>query len=175
MEMRKENEEVREWKLIRNIVIPESIPSESDGVNWERKENGGFLFAFDTDENGNSFSTNEVACNYKAGFMADDTLYGGPVISFHNMPTYGGTNGVAIPCSFGKKGAFAAGWFKIEKISDRVISYGGYSGGGSFCNMQSGINLNTIYDSPIKAMGIYLLNNKQHGLMPGSEFTFYGR
>lgn len=159
-----------EWKLIRTVTIPEDITTDTSGVAFKAQSNGGVLFAFDTDENGESFAITEMLCEYNASC----TLSNNTIASFRKVATPGyrasGQNTVA--CTIGKTGVKIKGWFKIEN-GVQSITFGAYNVGSSLTPLNAYRWVQNI--GTIKALSFMFVSGNNDGFEAGSTFTFYGR
>lgn len=168
------------FRLIRTIVVPESIPQETNGVNWVEKS-GGLLFGFETDEEGKEFELREIYCEYNAGRAESSPGIGGVVFKNSTaIPTYGSQVGerdyIYSQIALGKNGNMNTGWEKIEAVAnDKYVSYGA---NGKSSNIGTVTGLTKMFANtyiPFRKISIFIQNEAAYGLLPGSIFTFYGR
>lgn len=167
------------WKHIRKVVIPEDITTDESGVSFSERENGGYYFAFDTDENGEPFEVGDLFVIYSAGSSLSSNYEGNksPVIfANRNTPIYGGTSSilVSVPISIGKTATKIYGWAKCEKIENYMLTSGSYNSGAIF-NTTYAIRTPVSISSKFTAINAYLQNNMSNGFESGSTFDFYGR
>lgn len=171
-----------EWKHIRTVTIPEDASTDTSGVAFAEKTGSGsteYIFAFDTDENGDSFDLNELFCTFNAGTNAAN----GAMVNFVPLGIPEIRNNkcsILTSIIIGAKGAKKRGWFHIEPAGDRYVSRSMSFGGGSSGNMQTIVDLSptdtTNIDLWIKNISLNLSSNlSDYGFAPGSTFDFYGR
>lgn len=174
---------VRPFRLIRDVTIPEDITTDTTGVKFAAANTSGYMFAFDTDYNGNPFELTDLLISTNA---ASD--YSG-VVSLniaidHNTPTWTNTSGwtVSVSCDLdvGGSGAFKKS-MGMSFLTDDLYStsiYGSW-GGGKYNNVQSKNLLGApgIYGQyvkfPIQMMRFGV--TAAYGFLPGSTFRIYGR
>lgn len=178
MAMGMEDDEVKEWKLIRTITIPDSVPEESNGIVFAEQANGGFWFGFDSDDSGDPFSVTELFCRYNAGTSNEVAIHNALCVDISTKtPTYKSTRINPVPAIFGKTGVKIYGWFRIDTILDKSIQYGTYNNGSTMNNLSAirDYNILEITNLPISKISTFLLNYKEYGFESGSTFEFYGR
>ena len=167
------------WKHIRKVVIPEDITTDESGVSFSERENGGYYFAFDTDENGETFEVGDLFVIYSAGSSAstDYAANRSPVMfANRNTPVYGGTSSilVSVPISIGKTATKIYGWAKCEKIENYMLTSGSYNSGTAYSTLYAARTPVSI-SSKFTAINAYLVNMASYGFESGSTFDFYGR
>lgn len=167
------NVEIGEWRHIRTVTIPEDITTDMSGVSFAEAENGGVLFAFDTDKNGNFFELNEIivgAENASTPNTSNDSL----AITKRKTPGYS-TDWVSIPGLVGKAGATKNGFAQITGLGDgHFIAYQTIRSGGGYSNVTS-VAKTEYVGSSFKAICLQLSNGKGWGFSVGSKFKFWGR
>lgn len=170
-----------EWRHIRNVVIPEDITTDDSGVSFSARENGGYYFAFDTDENGEPFELNELFIVYSAGSSKDSSYApsNSPVnLGNSNVPNYY-LNGalspsIAMPIAVGKTSTKSTGWAKCERFCDKLLSSGAYNSGSVYPSMnaaRSPVNVS----GKFTAINAWMSNMSAYGFESGSTFDIYGR
>ena len=168
-----------QFRLIRHITIPEDITTDTSGVNFAEQPNGGVLFGFDTDENGNPFSLNELIIFYNAG-----TPSAGDQLSFamdSPVPSYGNayTNALQTFLYIGTGGKTKQGVCQSILFDDgRSFGFGASFGGGGTNNLQTLAKESdlrgTVY-TKIEKIRAWVGNYNGWGVSTGSWFKIYGR
>lgn len=174
-ELGTEKEEMKDWKLIRTITIPDSVTEERDGIVFSEQYNGGFLFGFDSDDAGEPFSITDFFCVYNAGTSKEVAVtHSLRIRTDTKIPEYGSGKVIYVPGQFGKSGSKTYGWFRAESILNNFITYGAYNTGTDFPS-QLAIRGVQIISVPITMMSCFLSNHQGYGFESGSTFEIYGR
>ena len=153
------------YRLIRKVVIPEDITTDTSGVNFAEQEKGGILFGFNTDEKGNPFSLTEFFLLYSAAAPESSG-----VIAFANSsyPGYNHSSGYSMNMRVGANGSKTIGM--IGFFNKFLVR-------GSGSNAASAVIERCIgaYLERMTAFGCYQANANGVGFVPGSTFELYGR
>jgi hypothetical protein len=161
------------FRFIREVIIPEDITTDNSGVSFAEAENGGVLFAFDTDKNGNFFELNDIIVateNASTPNTSNDSL----AITKRNTPGYS-TESVSIPGLVGNAGATKNGFAQITGLGDgRFITYQTVWSGSAYSNVTSVAKTERV-GSSFKAISLQLSNGRGWGFSVGSKFKFWGR
>lgn len=167
-----------QFRLIRTVVIPEpeDIPADTSGVAFAEQTNGGILFAFDTDKDGQPFELSEIIIVSYAGTEHSSSSFN---LGVGSTPVYA-LNAIATNLTIGKSGNKAYSWsHSIIHTDDYTHGFGVCFGGGSFNNVQSSAKRQRAYgmnaNHKATSLRAWMGNLSGYGFMPGSEFAFYGR
>lgn len=164
---------IGQFRHIRKVTIPEDITTDTSGVNFLARDNGGYYFGFDTDENGDAFELTELLIFSEAGGV-------GAFQTFNiNIET-------AIPgyyqVSFQTQLEVGKSGKKVFSMSHSFLSadgvsyaYGATFGGGSSNNVTALSKANIGRATSIKKISAGALNNRDNGFISGSYFDFWGR
>lgn len=173
------------FRRIRKVVIPEDITTGESGVAFCEMENGGALFSFDTDENGEPFDVTELFMCGQVGSEGANSYM--TLIPEMRAPAYGWGAGWGTHLYVPGNGSlsYQSAWCQL--ISDggnetMIISTGvGFNGGGANNVLCNGRVLWDTYSvggrAPlsIRAISAYIGNVTTYGFLPGSYIEFYGR
>ena len=167
-----------DWAYLRTVTVPEDASADTSGVTWLERENGGYWWGFDTDENGSPFSCDAFAIRYQAGTTSQTAhQYSSSPAAIANeaTPKYGG--GANVPMQLGSNALAAYGWCMIFAITDKTISIGAKNGGGGTDQLIASrdISANSRMKPPFNALSLYLNNLQNYGFIPTSTFVVYGR
>lgn len=166
-----------EWKHIRTVVIPEDITTDTSGVAFNEVAENAYIFAFDTDSEGNPFNFKEMRCNYEASCNHSSHINGFICVDSLAEPRL--TSGfLYVPAFIGKTGSKFKGYFGIEIMtSNRALTYGSYNGGTAVNNMYSYRTLDhDLTKNQYNAIDVFSLGYGNNvGFEVGSKFEFYGR
>lgn len=163
------------FRLLRVVTIPESIETDASGVNFAEQPNGGVIFGFDTDEDGEPFSCTELYVISYAG--TDHTASGFGISVDSDIPSDGGIAGLSTQIIIGTNGSFKYSMCLIDIFDDgRSLSMGATFGGG-LSNLQTLVKQVVQGNAYVKAekVRVYMKNVIGYGFSAGSEFRFYGR
>lgn len=155
-------------RLIRTVTVPEDITTDTSGVTWAAQTNGGAIFAFDTDENGEPFDVKELFIVHKNVAYESGSL----TYKINGGPTPGQWNGLTLDAYEPKS---SGSWQWVHSL-DLFHTWIGSSNGGSGINNAKSTRYladNSAFSS-ISSVGIWLKNGGGHGLTAGS-ISFYGR
>lgn len=164
----------KSWRLFKTITVPATAAEGADGVAWVDMENGGVLFAFDTDDDGNPFDFDDLFIEMKVGGITNGLTSAN--ITGGNIPGYS-PSGLTISIDkipAEKLSQFAALLLKVE--SGKWVGFLTKNSGGAYYNASMSraamTTAGTTSWSSIKATLPYKLG---YGYYQGSTFTFYGR
>ena len=164
------------FRLIREVVIPEDITTDTSGVNFAMTSNGGVLFGFDTDQEGNPFEVTELITVAEAGMTGTQDH---PSFAIDDaVPKYGAYKGGVVQCNL-TVGKGAIGYsYAYTALTDKgsSVSWGASFGGGANNNVTSPAREDrpTNYKT-VKAIRSYFNNAAADGYIAGSKLRFYGR
>lgn len=169
------------FKLIRKVTIPEDITTDTSGINFAEHENGGILFGFDTDENGDPFAIKElIVYSYAA---SAGTTSGFQICITRSTPGTAAHGWCINPSNvIGTSGAFKYSTSHLFMLDDSYdFSWGVTFGGGYINNLQSSAKIHwhnrdsSSTTETITKMSVNQSANYEYGFTPGSEFYFFGR
>lgn len=163
------------WRKIRTVTIPEDITTDTSGVAFAERTNGGAIFAFDTDENGQPFEVTEIVIT---GYISKSGGNGGFGLGTLTVPQYG-LGWITANLELGSSGKKVYSWCYASLLEgDVVLDYRSCFGGGGANNVTSSgrILKYTNYGiTSFKSFHAYIGNAGYYGFEAGSTFTFYGR
>lgn len=167
---------IGQFRHIRKVTIPEDITTDTSGVNFSERTNGGYYFGFDTDEDGNPFELTEIVIFSEAAMADVENAYSSFNIAIDNaQPEYGGSpirTALTVGGNGGKIFSMSKSTLYADGSSD---AYGSYFAGGSRNNVTTMPKLQTGTITKIKKIRAYGMNNSVRGFTSGSWFDFYGR
>mgnify|MGYP003312126747 CR=1 FL=1 len=166
------------WRHIRTVTIPEDASTDTSGVSFLERTGSGstdYIFAFDTDENGEPFALDELFVRYNAG-----TTHTAAALKLHpsSVPTTQNTSSVEMNSGLGKSGNKVYGWSLVLNLGGNLISVGAWNNGSGTANLQTfrdrtGVNKQKGF---LSAIGFSMSNNLgNYGFAPGSQFEIWGR
>ena len=163
---------MKKWEKIRTVIIPEDISTDTQGISWAEKELGDATFAFDTDENNNSFAITELFVYVEAATQHTNSTF---MISNHSEAKYQTQKLININVTIGISGKKSRSWGYLSLLPDgKTYSFGGAFAGGP-SNVTSFFNLPSANIEKITAINCFMQNLTNYGFAPGSKFVFYGR
>lgn len=164
---------IGQFRHIRKVTIPEDITTDTTGVNFSARDNGGYFFGFSTDENGNSFELTELLIFSEAGGVGASQTFSLDVNS--DIPQYfqESFQTKLTVGSSGKKGySMSHSFLAADGMS---YAYGATFGGGGSNNVYTLSKETTGPATSIKKIRVGAINNSGNGFVAGSWFDFYGR
>ena len=147
------------------------------GVAYSVRDNGGCLFAIDTDEDGNSFLVKELLIRAEAS-TTNSTAYVGlttPVQIINSKTPIYSHNGIPVSISVGKAGSKIVSWCYMNLTPLGWMGFGGYNGGAAKSNMITERNFTKNHTDGLSAIAVYCVNLSQYGFEAGSTFEIYWR
>lgn len=157
-------------RLIRTVTVPEDITTDTSGVTWLARDNGGYWFGFDTDENGDPFEVTELFIENKNVTYDSGGLYFR--LNKGAIPQYGADSvnliGAYQPKTNGS-------WQWIHCLDLFSVWFGCCNNGADINKVMAPRYL--ITESPIhsiKSVYCFLKNASGFGLLTGT-IKFYGR
>lgn len=166
------------WRLLRAITIPEDITTDTSGVAFAEHTNGGVMFKFDTDKNGEPFDCKEIFMYATAGYAYDGTynymtIHMNPDNAFGHLMNsfmlYTGSLTVNTQRKlFGHLTFLGDGYYYSEF---------GFFNGGSQNAVYSPAQLMRAYNNKqesLNSLSVYVAGNGG-GFTVGSSFVFFGR
>lgn len=167
-----------QFRLIRDITIPEDITTDISGVNYIYGDEAetGVLFGFDTDANGNPFELTElVVITTNAGSIATTTTPAAKVNFTSAIPSAIGGNGVEIS-GVTINGGKGHGISHIIILDNNLcFAYQTTFGGSTRNAVQSTSKPIDIQTDKICKISTRFQNGNYLGFTVGSQFRFYGR
>ena len=167
---------IGQFRHIRKVTIPDDITTDTSGVNFSERTNGGYYFGFDTDEDGNPFELTELIIFSEAAMADVENVYSSFDIAIDSAePEYGLPSirtALTVGGNSGKTFSMSKTTLYADGSSD---AYGSYFGGGSRNNVYTMPKLQTGTITKIKKIRAYGPNNRVRGFTSGSWFDFYGR
>ncbi len=164
---------IGQFRHIRKVTIPEDATTDTSGVNFSARDNGGYYFGFDTDEDGNPFELTEIIIFSEASIASEYATISISIDS--SIPNYGGAK-IATNLSVGKSGSKVFAMSYTHLFTDGYSSsFGSSFGGGSFNNVGTYPKLMDKTLGTIKNIRAFAINNSAAGFEAGSWFEFYGR
>lgn len=161
---------VKPFRLLRTVVVPTDASTDTSGVTWLERSEGGYWFGFDTDADGNPFEVSElIIVNEEAA------AYASGIFTYHinrgATPYYGDTGSVLI--AYEPK--TARSWQWIHFLGLFTQWFGAKNGGSDVANVQADRFMNTAL-AVDKCTSIFTLfkNGQNVGLTAG-KISFYGR
>lgn len=165
----------REWQLIRTIIIPEDVSTDTSGVTWKTNGDGTEVrgFSFNVDENGNNFSYDDIMIVGTGGYIASgessaSTNFGSEskFVNCYRMGVPSAATYQNIIYEFNRKSEHI--YYPTLKTNTQYAQNWGNNlhgiGNVVVANNKSGI----IFDS------VYLAQH-QGGFKPGTVLKVYGR
>lgn len=166
-----------QFRLIRDITIPEDITTDTSGVNFIYADDAqtSVLFGFDTDTDGNAFELTElIVVTTNAGSIAT-TDYVARVAFDSAIPTNISMNGIAVH-GVTKNSGTGQGISQITLLGDgNAFSIKTTFGGGTNNAVQSSAKLDNMRVNKIDKVRVGTQNAGKAGFTTGSQFKFYGR
>lgn len=179
------------FRLIREVVIPEDITTDTSGVAFAEMTNGGITFAFDTDKDGNPFECTEL---YIGSYAATNHTTSSFNINItRTVPEYAVGANISSDLRIGVNGNKVYSTCHILLLHTDIannrlysVSSGAQFGGGAYNNVQTSAKVreasgdfssNPNWESidKIRMINVFMSNLAAYGFAPGSTFTFYGR
>ena len=168
-----------DWRFIRTVTIPNDPSTDTSGVSYLEKTGSGstdYIFAFDTDENGELFELTEVCAEVYAGSTCTTGTARCMMLSVSKTPAI--TNNLTTGFQTGINSGYARGWFKLEYLGGAYVPMSVTDNGGGGNSIWSPRNIvgSGKERGWITAISMSMGRNfAAYGFMPGSTFTFYGR
>lgn len=167
---------IGQFRHIRKVTIPEDITTDTSGVNFSERTNGGYYFGFDTDEDGNPFELTEIVIFSEAAMADVENAYSSFNIAIDNAQPEYGRSPIRTALTVGGNGGKIFSMSKSTLYADGSSdAYGSYFAGGSRNNVTTMPKLQTGTITKIKKIRAYGMNNSVRGFTSGSWFDFYGR
>lgn len=164
---------IGQLRHIRKVIIPEDITTDTSGVNFSARDNGGYYFGFDTDENGDSFELTELLIFSEAGGVGTSQTFNIDITSA--IPAYRQVSfqSQLVVGSSGKKAfSMSHSFLAADGMS---YAYGSTFGGGVANNVTTLSKTYIGQATSIKKINAGALNNSTNGFISGSWFDFWGR
>lgn len=157
-------------RLIRTVTVPEDITTDTSGVTWLARDNGGYWFGFDTDENGDPFEVTELFIeNKNVTYDSGDLCFR---LNKGAIPYYS-PDPINLIASYQTK--TNGSWQWIHCLDLFSVWFGCNNNGSGINNVMAPRYL--ITESPIhsiKSVYCFLKNASGCGLLTGT-IKFYGR
>lgn len=164
---------IGQFRHIRKVTIPEDITTDTSGVNFSARDNGGYYFGFDTDENGDPFELTELLIFSEAGGVGSNQTF---TVGIDRVtPDYGPPEirtALTVGSSGAKMFSMSYSWLSADGNSSAV---GSTFGGGNANNVVTNPKKQSGTITKIKKIRAYATNNAANGFTSGSWFDFYGR
>lgn len=159
-----------EWRHIRLVTVPEDAEYDQSGVKFAKQTNSGYLWAFDTDENGEKFSLKEVLIK---AYSALDSASPNKGCDFGqgSEPVYGKTSIISVASDSNR---YRKGFAMMQKIDNNWFAYTGSDVGSGLMPMQCRRDM-AAADSELTSLRCWSSNAVGYGPLPGSTFDVYGR
>ena len=168
-----------QFRLIRTVTIPDDPSTDNSGVSFLKRDNGGFYFAFDTDDDGNPFALSEIII---VSYACMDHTKSDFHFGYGATPVYGGRD-ISSTLKIGVNSSMVYSWsYSIIDDKGCSISFGTSFGGGSFNSVmstakrQSGVIGEVVAaGGKLESIRTWAANLSSYGFAPGSQFVFIGR
>ena len=156
------------FRLIRTVTIPTDASTDTSGVTWLERSDGGYWFGFDTDADGKPFEITELMIVYNAPCSGSGINY---KVNKGAIPFYG----VGGFC--GWEFTKANTWQWVHFLGPFAQWFGGTNGGTNWCSTTSERFL--IADGgcdtgAVSSICTWANNQPNKGLTEG-KISFYGR
>lgn len=162
------------FRLIRTVTIPEDPSTDTSGVTWVERENGGYWFGFDTDENGNPFEISELIVVVNTAIAKVEEGSGDPTLRFNCGATpYYGSGSTAPLYAWDNTRSGAWSWFQFLGTFSMWM---GSCNAGSPIGAMSGTRalLTQCNFDKVTSISTWNSNGNVNGFVTG-EVSFYGR
>ena len=162
------------FRHLRSVYIPSDITQDKTGVAFAEQENGGVLFAFDTDKNGDPFDITELIV---VTYAASDHTGANLCVGKGAVPQYNWSGNALIGSAavIGTSGNKQYAWMHAHLFDDGfAVDRGSVFGGGASA-LYSSAKRNYACTPPLDSLCVWMVNLNGYGFSVGSEFHFYGR